>query len=73
MHDLQEIFGSELPAHRPHGVLSVEHSPAPADPEREGEGDGICLTLLVSVRQPLEEVTYIVLSIALNTRDYSQI
>ncbi|KAF4522143.1 hypothetical protein B566_EDAN012605 [Ephemera danica] len=53
---MTEIFGSELPAHRPHGVLSVEHSPAPADPEREGEGDGICLTLLISVRQPLEEV-----------------
>jgi 8-oxo-dGDP phosphatase len=57
---LQEIFGSELPAHRPHGVLSVEHTPSSTDPEREDEGDGFCLTVLVSIRQPLEEVRDII-------------
>ncbi|XP_059490131.1 8-oxo-dGDP phosphatase NUDT18-like [Neocloeon triangulifer] len=50
---MMEIFGAELPQHRPHGVLSVEHSPTR---NVEVEGDGFCLTLLISIRQPLEEV-----------------
>ena len=51
---MTEIFGSDLPAHRPHGILSVEHSGKPAH-----SNDGCCLTLLVSIRVPLEEVCLI--------------
>ncbi len=51
---MTEIFGSELPAHRPHGLLSVEHSGKPSH-----SNDGCCLTLLVSVRVPLESVCLI--------------
>ena len=51
---MTEIFGSDVPAHRPHGLLSVEHSGRPAH-----SNDGMCLTLLVSVRVPLEEVCLI--------------
>lgn len=36
--------------HRPHGLLSVEFSGGHG-------GDGLCFTLLVSFRPPLEEVT----------------
>jgi 8-oxo-dGDP phosphatase len=50
------MFGAELPQHRPHGVLNVEHSPIN---NVEVEGDGFCLTLLVSIRQPLEEVFHL--------------
>lgn len=50
---LIELFGAELPQHRPNGILAVEHAPsvgaAPA-------ADGICLTVLVAVRPPLEDV-----------------
>ncbi|XP_037711289.1 8-oxo-dGDP phosphatase NUDT18 [Drosophila subpulchrella] len=49
-----EIFGAELPQHRPHGLLSVEHSPS----EQENK-DGICLNLLVAFRPPLEEISLI--------------
>ena len=51
---MTEIFGSDLPAHRPHGLLNVEHSGKPAQ-----SNDGCCLTLLVSIRVPLEEVCLI--------------
>ncbi len=51
---LVEIFGSDLPPHRPHGLLSVEHSGKPAH-----SNDGSCLTLLLSVRIPLEDVVLI--------------
>ncbi len=51
---LTEIFGADLPPHRPHGLLSVEHSGRP-----EASNDGCCLTLLVSVRAPLEEACLI--------------
>lgn len=51
---MTEIFGADLPPHRPHGILSVEHSGKPAT-----SNDGCCLTLLVSVRIPLEEVCLI--------------
>lgn len=50
-----ELFGAELPQHRPHGLLTVEHSPS-AYPHTT---DGICLTLLVVFRPPLEEVAVI--------------
>lgn len=53
---LVEIFGADLPQHRPHGLLSVEHSPAGPDEETT---DGACLTLLVAFRPPLEEVPII--------------
>ncbi|KAH0554775.1 8-oxo-dGDP phosphatase NUDT18-like [Cotesia glomerata] len=45
-----EIFGNDVPQHRPHGLLSVEYS-------GEESGDGICFTILVSFRPALEEVT----------------
>lgn len=49
-----EMFGADLPPHRPHGILSIEHSGKPAT-----SNDGLCLTLLVSVRIPLEDVCLI--------------
>lgn len=49
-----EIFGNDLPPHRPHGLLSVEHSGKPAH-----SNDGCCLSLLISVRVPLEDVVLI--------------
>jgi len=48
---MNEIFGAELPQHRPNGVLSVEYNGKPV-----GQHDGMCLNVLVSVRQPLEEI-----------------
>jgi len=51
---MNEIFGAELPQHRPHGILSVEYNGVPA-----GQHDGMTLNLLVSVRQPLEDVVII--------------
>ncbi|GAB6032555.1 hypothetical protein CHUAL_011447 [Chamberlinius hualienensis] len=47
----QEIFGSDLPPHKPHGLLSMEHSGKPSY-----EHDGMCLTILISVRAALEDV-----------------
>ncbi|CAG9822552.1 unnamed protein product [Phaedon cochleariae] len=47
-----ELFGAEVPAHRPQGLLSVEHDPSTGK-------DGLCLTLLVAFRSPLEEVPII--------------
>uniref|UniRef100_A0A1B6CVH3 Nudix hydrolase domain-containing protein n=1 Tax=Clastoptera arizonana TaxID=38151 RepID=A0A1B6CVH3_9HEMI len=46
-----EIFGADLPPHRPHGVLTVEHCGKP-----EASNDGMCLTVLVAFKVPLEEV-----------------
>ncbi len=51
---LTEILGHDLPPHKPHGLLSVEHSGKP-----ESGHDGVCMTLLVSVRAPIEEVCLI--------------
>ncbi|XP_026466918.1 8-oxo-dGDP phosphatase NUDT18-like [Ctenocephalides felis] len=48
-----EIFGAELPQHRPHGLISVEHNPF------DSKNDGFCMTLLVTFRSPLEEVPII--------------
>ena len=42
---LTEIFGAEIPAHKLHGVLSLEHSGRPAN-----SNDGCCLSLLISVK-----------------------
>lgn len=59
-----ELFGSELPQHRPHGILSIEHLPKSTlngvGAQSNGstpKGDGICITLLVIFRPPLEEVS----------------
>jgi len=49
-----EIFGNDLPPHRPHGLLSIEHSGKPAH-----SNDGSCLTLIISIRIPLEDVVLI--------------
>ncbi|KAL1131954.1 hypothetical protein AAG570_011565 [Ranatra chinensis] len=46
-----EIFGADVPPHKPHGILNVEHCGKPA-----GKNDGLCITILVSFRVPLEEV-----------------
>lgn len=55
---LIELFGAELPQHRPHGILSVEHSPTTVDDdEAAGRMDGICLTILVAFRPALEDVS----------------
>lgn len=40
-----------MPPHKPHGVLSVEHCGKP-----EGSNDGLCMTILIAFRVPLEEV-----------------
>ncbi|XP_077283568.1 8-oxo-dGDP phosphatase NUDT18 [Arctopsyche grandis] len=53
---LVEIFGPDLPQHRPHGLLSVEHSAGVSD---DDVTDGSCLTLLVAFRPPLEEAPII--------------
>jgi len=51
---LTEIFGAEIPAHKPHGLLSLEHSGRPAN-----SNDGCCLSLLISVKVPMESVCLI--------------
>lgn len=58
-----ELFGAELPQHRPHGVLSIEHLPkqatngAHSNGSSAAKGDGICITILCLFRPPLEEVS----------------
>jgi len=52
---MTEIFGADLPSHRPHGVLALGHR-YQTPPK---VSDGLCVTLLVSVRLPLEEVALI--------------
>merc|ERR1711981_389350 len=51
---LTEIFGAEIPAHKLHGMLSLEHSGRPAN-----SNDGCCLSLLISVKVPQESVCLI--------------
>jgi len=51
---MTEIFGAEIPPHKPHGLLSIEHSGRPAN-----SNDGCCLTLLISLKVPLESVCLI--------------
>lgn len=50
---MMEIFGADLPPHRPHGILSVEYSPVGSNANAT---DGICLTILVPIRSNLEDV-----------------
>lgn len=45
-----EMFGADVGQHRPLGLLNVEADPG---------ADGLCLTLLVAFRPPLEEVPLI--------------
>lgn len=62
-----ELFGAELPQHRPHGILSIEHSPKPVtngtatiaqcNGTSAKADDGLCITVLVIFRPPLEEVS----------------
>ncbi|XP_073981604.1 8-oxo-dGDP phosphatase NUDT18 [Rhodnius prolixus] len=49
---MMDIFGADVPPHKPHGIVSVEHCGEPAG----GVNDGMCLTMLVSFRVPLENV-----------------
>jgi len=51
---MNEIFGADLPQHRPHGILGVEYNGKPA-----AQHDGMTLNILVSVREPLEDVVII--------------
>ncbi|XP_045468980.1 8-oxo-dGDP phosphatase NUDT18 [Harmonia axyridis] len=46
-----DLFGAGVPTHKPHGILSVEH--------HHSGGDGLCVTLLVVFKPPLEEVPII--------------
>ncbi|KAG7172103.1 8-oxo-dGDP phosphatase NUDT18-like, partial [Homarus americanus] len=50
-----EIFGSDLPPHRPQGVMNVELKTS----SPSGDHDGMCLTLLVPIRKALEDVPLI--------------
>lgn len=65
-----ELFGAELPQHRPHGLFSVEHNARGTGmPETRNNinfnhnsnqsTDGICLNVLVIFWPPLEEVALI--------------
>ncbi|XP_015175507.1 PREDICTED: 8-oxo-dGDP phosphatase NUDT18 isoform X2 [Polistes dominula] len=49
---MTEIFGTDVAPHKPHGLLMVEFS-------GNHDGDGLCLTLLVSFKLPVEEVPII--------------
>uniref|UniRef100_T1IVJ6 Nudix hydrolase domain-containing protein n=1 Tax=Strigamia maritima TaxID=126957 RepID=T1IVJ6_STRMM len=51
---MQNTFPVALPPHKPHGILALEHCGKPT-----AENDGFCLTLLISVRQALEDVRLI--------------
>ena len=51
-----ELFGAEVPQHRPVGLLSVEHNPSMTGNQI---CDGICLTLLVVFKPTLEEISFI--------------
>jgi len=51
---LTEIFGAEIPQHKLHGLLSLEHSGRPAN-----SNDGCCISLLISVKVPMECVCLI--------------
>ncbi|XP_046403335.1 8-oxo-dGDP phosphatase NUDT18 [Ischnura elegans] len=56
---MMEIFGADLPQHRPHGLICLEHKAkltGNENPKAKAENDGLCLTLLVSIRDPLEDV-----------------
>lgn len=59
-----ELFGAELPQHRPHGILSVEYAPRISSSNSHSNcssgteiGDGLCISLLVIFRPPLEDVS----------------
>jgi len=51
---MNEIFGADLPPHRPVGVLSLEYNGNPA-----GQHDGVCVNILIGVRCALEEILLI--------------
>lgn len=53
---LIELFGAELPQHRPHGILSIEHFPTTSE-FTTSVSDGICITVLVAFRPALEDVS----------------
>lgn len=46
---MKELFGNGVAQHKPHGILSIEFSGGQG-------GDGLCLTLLVSFKLPVEDV-----------------
>lgn len=51
---LKYIFGSDrLPQHKPLGILTVEHNSTTVQPD---QFDGLCLSLLVICKDPLERV-----------------
>lgn len=50
------MFGAALPSHRPHGLLAIGHHPSPSTSKPT---DGMALSLLVSIRLPIEEISLI--------------
>lgn len=50
---LIELLGADLPQHRPHGILSIEHC---ASSLSTSPSDGICINLLVPFRPALEDI-----------------
>ncbi|KFM72640.1 hypothetical protein X975_13838, partial [Stegodyphus mimosarum] len=48
---IQILFGAKPPPHKPHGILSVEHSAGVS-----AEHDGLCMTILISCKSALEDV-----------------
>ncbi|KAK3890744.1 hypothetical protein Pcinc_005318 [Petrolisthes cinctipes] len=52
---MTEIFGSDLPPHRPQGIMSAELQLS----NPSGSHDGLLLTLLVPIRKALEDVPLI--------------
>lgn len=51
------MFGASLPSHRPHGLLAIGHHPSASSSTKPT--DGIALSLLVSIRLPIEEISLI--------------
>ncbi|XP_022685776.1 8-oxo-dGDP phosphatase NUDT18-like isoform X2 [Varroa jacobsoni] len=49
---MNHVFINDPPPHKPHGVLSVEHDGTPIH-----ANDGLCLSVLVSCKNCLEEVS----------------
>ncbi|RWS12150.1 nudix hydrolase-like protein [Dinothrombium tinctorium] len=49
---VQAMFRSRIPTHKPLGLVSVEHDPRS---QNTNDMDGICLTLLISCKEAMEQ------------------
>lgn len=64
-----DLFGAEVPPHKPHGILTVRPPKTPIcsiifgvfqlEQDSTNRKDGVCLTLLVTFKVPLEEAPII--------------